>query len=925
MQRQSFGFGTLTYLFSGLLLMSVIILSGGCSEKKEATWRIGVSQCSDDIWRTKMNDEIYREVLFHPEVDVEIRTADDDNARQIADIEHFIEEGVDVIIAAPNQAEALTPVLSKAYRKGIPVIVFDRGVTGDDFTAFIEFDNEGIGRTAAEYAASHLHGGGTIAEITGLEGSTPAALRHKGFVSRLADFPALHNVASVSARWKEVPAGRVADSLIRKHPDIRLIYAHNDLMAIGAAKALKKAGREDVMVLGTDAAPALGIKAVADSVIDATFIYPTDGHRLVKTALDILQNRPFDKVQISPALPPVDSNNADIMLRQYRLLDDETNKIRLLQSKYDDIWSRHRAQSYFLYSIVAIALLLGAAIFMAVRVIRQRTKYQNILTAKNAQLSEERDKQDALYKALDEATKSKLVFFTNVSHDLRTPLTLIAEPVERLAESRNLSQTDRGLMKIAVRNVRILRRMIDQILDFRKYENGRSELHLTEVNMQSLFREWADSFLNVAGKRDIGFSADFGTPSDFRMAVDVEKIERIFFNLMSNAFKFTPSHGCITLECRQTPENFIFSIEDTGSGIAAGELEKIFERFYQVDRVNPKGSGIGLALARAFAEMHGGGISVESTPGKGSRFTVTIPVIHVSDEEQTPEVKPDNDDVDVIFTPPESGGATFDADKPIVLAIDDNPDILSLVGNILGNEYNVIKASDGRKALGLATRYVPDLIICDLMMPRMDGLECCAALKKEVSTSHIPVLMLTACQLEEQRVESYDSGADGYITKPFSHELLTARCRNLLENRRRIRELYDEESVRQPSGDRIAGKDIDINDAGSLESEFYRAFLKEAKARISDSSASLEEIASRLGLGPAQMSRKLKALTGLTASEILRNLRLKMARELLLTTDRSISEIAYESGFSSPAYLSKCFRDCYGTSPSELRNSIRKD
>ena len=281
--------------------------------------------------------------------------------------------------------------------------------------------------------------------------------------------------------------------------------------------------------------------------------------------------------------------------------------------------------------MIIILLLLFGVLFLVLRAFWQRKKHQNVLMSQNKILEEQRDTQRELNEQLNAATQSKLVFFTNVSHDLRTPLTLIAEPVEQLAVADNLTPQQSMLMKIANKNVKILRRLINQILDFRKYENGKLNLNLVESRFGTLVKEWAESFNSIARKRDITLTVDVTLDKDFTLAVDAEKIERVFFNLMSNAFKYTPDNGSIKFSCGLDGDNLRFSIEDTGHGIGADDINNIFDRFYQVDKIHPNGSGIGLSLAKAFVELHGGSIAVESILGVGSKFTVTLPVVHVEE------------------------------------------------------------------------------------------------------------------------------------------------------------------------------------------------------------------------------------------------------------------------------------------------------
>ena len=378
---------------------------------------------------------------------------------------------------------------------------------------------------------------------------------------------------------------------------------------------------------------------------------------------------------VLPVSSAVDVSNADILLLQNETLKVETGKMKLLKIRIDDYWDKHSAQTSLFYASLVIIILLFGVGFLLLRAYWQHSKHQKVLMSQNRLLAEERDKQKTLNEQLQDATQSKLSFFTNVSHDLRTPLTLIAEPVSQLVGADNLTPHQHTLVKIADKNVRILLRLINQILDFRKYENGKLNLNLTEIDFRQIIKDWMEAFYAVARKRDIKLSlVEPASDSPLPLAIDVEKIERVFFNILSNSFKYTPDNGSITVSYDYNEHNVTFKVSDTGEGIDERELDNIFDRFYQVDRINPKGSGIGLFLSKAFVELHGGTISVESSLGKGSVFAVTLPVVHNSRSIVVPEKSTDRQDVwaelDIVNT-----SITFDETKPLVLIIDDNKDI----------------------------------------------------------------------------------------------------------------------------------------------------------------------------------------------------------------------------------------------------------
>lgn len=910
-----------------ILALVFLVLLPGCH--KEKTYKIGVSQCSEDDWRLYMNEEIERELMFHPEATVEIRSAFDDNNRQIEDIKYFIDNNFDIIIAAPNEAEPLTPIIREAYEKKIPVLLFDRNIIGDTYTSFQGADNAAIGRKAAEYIIKKTNGSKvSVIELQGRQGSTPAVERARGFKEALATVPDIRIVASENGDWNYEDAVRLTDSLLNIYPNIDVIYAHNDRMALGAADVSGKRGL-DPLIIGIDAAPEIGLKAVAQNKIDVTFLYPTEGYRIIRTALDILKGKQVEKnVLIPPPSSPVDTSNVDLLLKKNEQLQEETQKLKLLKTEVDDYWNEHTSQTSLLYALLAILILVCLLLFFVLRTYWQHKRHQRALLEKNHQLEEQHTLQRELNSRLAAATQSKLAFFTNVSHDLRTPLTLIAEPVDQVKNSDSLSDKEKSLMRIADKNIKILKRLINQILDFRKFENDKLKAVYEEVSPAQIFPEWAEAFRAHARKNYIDFTVEINLPEGFTMALDVEKTERVVFNLLYNAFKFTPRKGRILLKVDLKDDNLRVEVADSGKGIPKEDLENIFARFYQAEQVRPQGSGIGLSLAKAFVELQNGSIEVESEVDKGSRFTVLIPVTHTErkynpDETHLNTTRP-SEMVDFLEIPEEENTPSEEIsdDRPLLLIIDDNEDIRLMVKELLKDEYEIISASDGREGIKTATKYVPDLIICDVMMPGMDGIECCGILKNEISTSHIPLLMLTACSMDEQRVEGYESGADGYMSKPFSGKVLKARIKSLLSNRKKIKEMYQ---LSTPSTALASDKDDkEKQSAGKdVEKEFYARFLEIVMKEMGDSELSVDTLAAKMGLGRSQFYRKIKSLTNFSPVELLRHIRLKKARELLLQTNKTISEIAYEVGFSTPAYFTKCYREVYSETPSELREKIK--
>lgn len=899
------------------LLLSILCLAGilmSCTQK-HTRYRIGVSQCSDDEWRHKMNNEIVREALFYDGVEVEIRTAKDNNRNQIADIKYFIDKKVDLLIVAPNEAAAITPVVEKAYRQGIPVVVIDRKILSDKYTAFVGADNYEIGKDVGQYILNRLHGKGKVLEITGLEGSTPAMERHKGLTDVLKEEPGIEITASVDGAWLQSVAGEKMDSVFQTNKNIDLVFAQNDRMAIGAYLSARQQQLEkEMLFVGIDALPGkeYGVEQIINGVLDATFIYPTGGDKVVQVAMDILEKRPYERdTKLSTAL--VDKTNARVMQLQTDHITEQDGKIERLNNQVNEYLSRYSAQTMFLYACLIILLLFAALLAIIVRAYWTKNRMNMELSRQKKKLEEQRDQLISLSKQLEEATHAKLVFFTNVSHDFRTPLTLVADPVEQLLEDKALTPRQQSLLKVVHKNVHILLRLVNQILDFRKYENDKLELVRANMNLRVQLQEWSHSFQTLALKKHIHFVLEVNDDrADYLMAVDAEKMERVYFNLLSNAFKFTPENGTITvtLSTLTKEEGGRYArlvVADTGSGISVQHVRHIFDRFYQID-VNHAGSGIGLALAKAFVELHGGEITADSVEGKGTVFTVDIPMTVVEEPSADLVQEPRITQQTVVeeLEDMETEEQIPDENKECILIIDDNADVRDYVKSLLKEEYTVIEAPDGRAGLKKAMKYVPDAIICDVMMPVMDGLECCRKLKTELQTSHIPVMLLTACSLDEQRIQGFECGADSYISKPFNSKLLLVRLRNLMDNHKRLKQFF---------GDKTTLSKESVSDVDKGFVDRFRELIEE---NLADSELSVEDLGSKMGLSRVQLYRKIKALTNYSPNELVRIARLKKAASLLASSEKTISEITYEVGFTSPSYFTKCYKEYFGESPTDF-------
>lgn len=901
---------------AGLFFLLVFIT--GCKEDTPH-YVIGMSQCSDDSWRHKMNDEILREAMFYDGVSVEIRSAHDDNKKQIEDIRHFIDKKVDLLIVAPNEAAPITPVVEEAFDKGIPVIMVDRKILSDKYTAFMGADNYEIGREVGNYLAAKLGGKGNIVELTGLSGSTPAMERHQGFMSAISHYPDIHLLAKADAAWEREPGRIIMDSLLKIYPKIDAVYSHNDRIAPGAFEAAQKQGREKgIVFVGIDALPGKGngVELVLDHVLDATFIYPTNGDKVLEMAMNILEKKPFPReTTLETAI--VDPINAPVMKLQTAHIADLDEKIETLNGRISGYLSRYANQQVVLYGSLFVLLLVAGLLLVVYKALRTKNRLNSELSRQKAQLEEQRDtlseQRDQLVQLshqLEEATHAKLVFFTNISHDFRTPLTLVADPVEQLLADKTLSGDQHRLLLLVQRNVNILLRLVNQILDFRKYENGKMEYTPVPVDLLQCLESWNESFQAAARKKHIRFSFDHMPDTNYRTQADVEKLERIYFNLLSNAFKFTPENGKVTVRLfaleKEGQPFFRFTVANTGSLISAEHIRSIFDRFYKID-MHHAGSGIGLALVKAFVEMHGGTIQVESDEKQGTMFTVDLPFCCCTISSETSSMNTSGHESLVELSEgEEEEERNYDSSRMSVLVIDDNADIRSYIHGLLSTEYSVIEAANGSEGIRKAMKYVPDLIISDVMMPGIDGIECCRRLKSELQTCHIPVILLTACSLDEQRIQGYDGGADSYISKPFSSQLLLARIHNLIDSHQRLKQFF---------GDRQTLAKEDICD---LDKDFVEKFKALIEEKMGDSELNVEDLGREMGLSRVQLYRKIKSLTNYAPNELLRMSRLKRAASLLASSGMTVAEIAYEVGFTSPSYFTKCYKEQFGESPTEF-------
>lgn len=900
-----------------IILCSLLLCS--CANKPKK-YIIGVSQCSMDAWREKLNSELKTAEYLNDSVEVRLASADDDNDSQLSQINYFIDQGVSLLIVSPNQVNAISPALERAQQKGIPVILVDRKTQSKKYTAFIGCDNYLLGKLVGDYIAQRLNGKGRILEIRGLDDSSPAIDRHRGFVDALNAYPDLQIVASESGDWKEQSGSEVMKRVLSKTQDFDYVFAQNDRMAYGAYKVAREHGLQNkCRFVGVDglAGKDGGLELVRKGVLEASMLYPTKGDEVIALAMKILRHEPFARDNYLPT-SIVTRNNAELILMEAKDSEQQRSSLDMLHRKVSQYNSAYHVQRFFTLGLVLLVVLI---VVVAIYMFRSYL----VKTRLNEQLAQSNDELKRLNEEVLELTHSRLVFFTNISHELRTPLTLIADPVEMLLDDRSIKGRSRELLQMVQRNALSLQQLVGSILDFRKIQNGKMELSLSRFDLPEALQQWTGDFAMTAQRKKIQLHLDTSHFSSADVVADKEKLARIVFNLLSNALKYTPAGGFIHVSLADEGERLRIEVKDSGKGIDKEELTKVFERFFQAKGA-ASGTGIGLALVKSFVELHHGEVRVESEPGKGTCFIVLLPrqqegFVEESQSEAADKSSSFSDDgsLQYIDDGERHGGKlqqiiSEHGEKPTILIIDDNNDIRQYERTLLQDYYFVLEASDGRVGLEIARKEVPDLVICDVMMPVMDGLEFTQQLKTNTATSHIPVIMLTAKNLEEHRAEGYEQGADSYITKPFHSKVLLARVENLLHQRAHLRQLFAQGAAEGKETEEVSRLD-------DRDKAFVKQLHDIIKSHMGNSDFGVEDIGAEIGLSRVQLYRKVKAITGSSVVDLLRKARLAKARRLLEANSMNISEVAYEVGFSSPSYFTKCFKDEYGMLPGDVTNA----
>jgi len=719
-----------------ILVLTTVLIS--CSGEGK-TFKIAVSQCGTGPWRDKVNSEMLAaQHLYEHNAKVEIIDAYDDTERQIRQIDSLANTDIDLLVVAPNESAPLVDAIIRTQQKGIPVIFFDRKAKTDDYTAFIGGDNVVAGRMVANYAlqlTKQLTGKRpVILEITGTMETSPAQERHKGFSEVIAQHQEV-DYYNFDGKWSSDSAYQITKNFLSTTGVADIIFCHSDFMSVGIHQAAEEAKQEkDTKIIGIDGMPDEGLTYVQQGLMAGSFIYPTHGEEIIRLALNILTDQPYDRDNGLMGMM-VTPENVDLIAMTSREQMKQNADLVTIQDKLEHYFGL----TDLLNKIIVIGSFTILLLITGIILTWQAVKKSRKANQKMKVLNEE-----------------QTLFYTNASHQLKTPLTLVAGPVKELLDSNSLKEDQQRLLEIVGRNVAQLETLTYSVLNFRK---------------------------------EMDAMVDDTTASD---AVQQQ---------------------AVSAEVMQESRLAMLKQEDT-------------------------------------------------------------------------------------------------EDLPSILIVDDNTDMRTYLRTLLADKFYVLEAADGQNGLRLARDMVPDLIVSDVMMPVMDGLQFCKKLKEDAITSHIPVILLTARSSEVQQMEGYEHGADAYLTKPFSASLLISRIYNLLKSRQQLRHLFDNKP--EESGE--------PQPQLSSQDQLFADALKEAvKKHMSNPNLKMEELGDELGLSRVQLYRKVKALTGISPVELLRQTRLQRGYTLLNSTTKTVNEIAYEVGFGTPGYFSKCFKEQFGKYPMEVR------
>lgn len=901
--------------YAGVLTVLLAMFSS-CSEKEqeEPVYKIGFSQCADDMWRQIMMVQMEAEVTKYPDVRLATKVSKNSTEDQVSHIRGLIDDGVDLLIISPNESAAsITEIAEDAYDAGIPTIIWDRKIESDKYSTYISADNYQIGRAVGEYVSSILPSGSSILEIAGLAASSPARERHQGFIDVVNG---RYGLKRIDGNWiHDVAKARVED--IGCYDDIDLVFGHNDDMALAAydvISAVDKAAAERIKFIGIDAI--VGVDAVLDGRLDASFLYPPGGEFVIETAMKLLRGEAVEKNYVLKSSIVDITNASTIKMQSEQILDYQ----RHINSQREDL-EAIRA-SYGILSRSTILLVAVCAVLLTVAVLsfattRKTLRKNRVLLERNMEIDRKTDDLLAKNRQIELMANQKLQFFTNISHEIRTPLTLIINPLDKIEKSVKDPAVQKDIRTLR-HNARHLLKIVNQILDFRKITNNKMVLSVQETDIVSFTNEIIRYFETYAQSERIVYSF----VSDIReldLWVDRDKLEQVLINLISNAFKHSKKYGVITVSVTEDVGKAVIEVHDTGTGMDVNTQQHIFDRFYSVGNAQNHGAGIGLHLSKEYVELHSGRLYVESEQGSYTSFFVEIPkgkdhlpsdTVFLSGEPKDEVVELLDDAVNEMLS------RKYD---DLVLVAEDDDDIRNYLLEELSENFNVVVAANGYEATQIVLENNVSIVLSDVLMPHINGYQLCRDIKSNIATSHIPIVLLTALTDDSQMVHGIAEGADEYIRKPFNINYLKVKLIRILEERRQLKEAF----AREFNADKIL--DVSIKEIPCADDVFRDNLVAYMESHYENSDLNIDEMSSSLGLSRVQLFRKIKSNFGLSPTNLLRKFRLRKAALLLKDGRLSVSEVAYMTGFSSPAYFTRCFKDLFGVPPTSYISEVMSE
>ncbi|MFM2393799.1 MAG: hypothetical protein RLZZ546_1781, partial [Bacteroidota bacterium] len=789
---------------------------------------------------------------------------------------------------------------------------------------FIGASNYEVGQNAGKYAVALLKGKGKVLEITGLNTASPFIDRDKGFIDIISKSKGIELIAKINDH--EANFEKKLDSFIKNNKDLDVIFAQSDYLAKNVYQICKNNQVErKIKIIGVDglSIEGMGMDMVASNQFKATVLYPTGGQEAIRTAIKILEKKPFKK-ENTLETTIIDSTNVKILQQQSKKVIEQQNEIdnRQLKINQQILISKNQTNIILAISItLAIALILSSVFYY---LFKENKKISKKLMVQKDEISSQKNELEKLVKQVKEATDAKFDFFTNISHELRTPLTLIIGPLEDTLTSSRLHFSLKNNLELVQRNSFRLLKLINQLMDFRKIEEGKMEINASTQVLGDFVFEISNEFKDLARKKHISLNINDKT-TGLIIDFDQSMIDKVLFNLLSNAFKFTEENGTIniTIDQDKEQENAIIKIEDNGIGMSAEDVEHAFDVFYQGHSSTFKGTGLGLALSKELIIAHNGNIIINSKKGNGTCFTIILPFKQNNKNKELRESEYNDGKnlkekhiytTDVLPHNYEKVTTNISEKSASILIIEDNDDLNSFLSNRLEGTYEVLTAKDGNEGVNKAFDVIPDLIISDIIMPGMSGLKLAEILKNDLRTSHIPIILLTAKTSIEDQIEGMKSHADMFIIKPFNLNYLEESIASILKNRIILREHFLNEL---PSESRS-------NASNKLDRKFISEFTSIIESNLSNEDLSVDDIYKGLGISKIQLYRKTKALLGFNVNDYILSVRLQKAKYLLMNEDLTISEVAYKVGFSSQAYFSTVFKSKFSVTPSEFKESSKK-